>query len=51
MLLDLVQSILPAGQRGWQKIQVRYNAWATKNGRPSRTVGSLETKFKQVSAT
>lgn len=47
-LLDITAEELPLGQRGWTTIHLQYAKWAHKNGRPERTVKSLETKFKQV---
>lgn len=47
-LLDAVESELPLGMRGYQAVHRQFTQWARRNGRPERTVKSLETKFKQV---
>lgn len=50
-LLDLVQDVLPLGQKGWQEVHSKFTQWATRHDRPHRKAQSLETKFKQVSST
>ncbi|KAI0054329.1 hypothetical protein BV25DRAFT_1922790 [Artomyces pyxidatus] len=47
-LLDLVETELPLGQRGWQRIHIRFKKWARKHRRPERALKSLETKYKQL---
>ena len=47
-LLSLVESVLPFGQTGWQRVHTRYTAWAIKNNKPVRDVKALENKFKMV---
>jgi hypothetical protein len=49
-LLRLVESCLPFGQTGWQRVHARYNTWAKKNKKPLRDVKALEAKFKTVSS-
>lgn len=47
-LLDLLEEALPTGAKAWVRVVDDYTAWAEENGRPVRTLKSLETKYKQV---
>ena len=47
-LLDLLEAYLPPGAKAWNRVGDEFNGWASENGRPERTVKSLEAKFKQV---
>ncbi|KAJ6473929.1 hypothetical protein DFH09DRAFT_1293709 [Mycena vulgaris] len=47
-LLDLVEKILPLGQKGWKTVKRRYQKWARGAKRPERDGKSLETKYKQL---
>lgn len=47
-LCDTVEEHLPLGGKAWNTVGDDYNEWALENGRPERTVKSLEAKFKQV---
>ncbi|KAJ6553567.1 hypothetical protein DFH09DRAFT_1085682 [Mycena vulgaris] len=49
-LLDLVEKILPLGQKGWKTVKRRYQKWARGAKRPERDGKSLETKYKQAIA-
>ncbi|KAG2031844.1 hypothetical protein BDR03DRAFT_1015730 [Suillus americanus] len=48
-LFDLVEDIVPLGQKGWQLIHSKFTQWAGCNGRPLHKAMSLKTKYKQVS--
>lgn len=47
-LFDILEECLPLGGHAWNSAGDEFNTWAQENGRPSRTVKSLELKFKQV---
>jgi hypothetical protein len=47
-LLDLVETHLPLGQKGWKAVQSAFSKWASGLGHPERDVKSLETKYKMV---
>lgn len=47
-LFDILEECLPLGGHAWNSARDEFNTWAQENGRPSRTVKSLELKFKQV---
>lgn len=45
-LLDLVQELLPVGQKGWKLVERAYNKWAVHCGKSKRSQSSLEHKYK-----
>ncbi|KAJ7503866.1 hypothetical protein B0H11DRAFT_565212 [Mycena galericulata] len=45
-LLDLVEQLLPVGQKGWKSVEQAYNKWAVPNGKSKRSQSSLENKYK-----
>ena len=47
-LLGFLEDDLPLGGKGWNEVADLFAKWAEENGRPVRSVKSLETKFKQV---
>ncbi|GLB43906.1 hypothetical protein LshimejAT787_1500900 [Lyophyllum shimeji] len=47
-LLDLLEAELPLGQKGWNSVYKKYTKWARNNNYISRTVKSLDTKYKQL---
>jgi hypothetical protein len=47
-VLKIAEKKLPMGAKGWKAVTVKFNKWATANGRPERDVKSLETKYRQV---
>ncbi|KAF8335506.1 hypothetical protein F5887DRAFT_1079147 [Amanita rubescens] len=47
-LLNILETELPLGGHAWNSAADDFNNWAADNGRPSRTVKSLELKFKQL---
>ena len=47
-LFCLVEEELPIGVHGWKRVSVRFDQWASWNGRPARDVKALELKFKGV---
>ncbi|KAG6808002.1 hypothetical protein H0H92_005725 [Tricholoma furcatifolium] len=48
MLLDIVEERLPIGGNSWNSCANEFCDWAKENGRPIRTVKSLEAKYKQL---
>jgi hypothetical protein len=47
-LLEIVRKWLPIGGKAWNSVGDEFNQWAEGNDRPTRTVKSIEAKFKQV---
>ena len=47
-LLNILETELLLGGHAWNSAADDFNNWAADNGQPSRTVKSLELKFKQV---
>ncbi|GLB43828.1 hypothetical protein LshimejAT787_1500120 [Lyophyllum shimeji] len=47
-LLDLLEAELPLGQKGWNSVYKKYTKWARNNNYISRTIKSLDTKYKQL---
>ncbi|PPQ64802.1 hypothetical protein CVT26_002634 [Gymnopilus dilepis] len=47
-LLELVAAYLPTGGKGWTKVHEEYADWAAAEGKPLRTLASLERKFKNL---
>lgn len=47
-LLDFVEKLRPAGQKGWAKVERKFNRWAAEKRRPERDAKSLEDRYKRV---
>jgi hypothetical protein len=47
-LLDIVEEYLPIGGRAWNTVADEFGDWAVSEGRPVRSMKSLEAKYKQV---
>ncbi|KAJ7575230.1 hypothetical protein C8J56DRAFT_1007765 [Mycena floridula] len=46
-LLDILETELPLGIKGWNSVGDFFSTWAEENERPQRAAKSLELKFKQ----
>lgn len=47
-MLDIAETHLPLGRKGWNTVAHDFAEWAQENGRPERSGESLENKFKQL---
>jgi hypothetical protein len=47
-LLDLLEALLPIGNKGWDKVAREYNAAAKDIDAAQRTVSALEGRFRKV---
>jgi len=49
-LLDILEIVLPLGNKGWATVTDQFNQWAKDNRRPTRQQQSLQIKFQNVRA-
>ncbi|KAG1750201.1 hypothetical protein EDB19DRAFT_1825233 [Suillus lakei] len=50
-LLDLIEDVLPLGQKGWQVIYLKFTQWAIHHNHPHHKAQSLETELTQFMKT